>query len=114
MNRYSYLTHLQCTACGREEDAERLQTVCPACGKVLYARYDLDAVRQALPRQALGERQATMWRYHELLPVRDPAAVISLGEGMTPLLPARRLAQALGCSQLFIKEEGLNPTGSFK
>ncbi|HEX2035337.1 MAG TPA: threonine synthase [Chloroflexota bacterium] len=114
MTRYSYLTHLQCTACGREEDAERLQTVCPACGKVLYARYDLDAVRQALPRQALGERQATMWRYHELLPVRDPAAVISLGEGMTPLLPARRLAQALGCSQLFIKEEGLNPTGSFK
>ncbi|MGH2350086.1 MAG: threonine synthase, partial [Chloroflexota bacterium] len=110
----SYLTHLECSNCGREADAGQLQTVCPACGKVLFARYDLDAVRVVLPRQALRERDATLWRYRELLPVRDPANIVSLGEGMTPLLPALRVGRALGCSQLYVKEEGLNPTGSFK
>jgi threonine synthase len=110
----SYLTHLQCTACGKEADAGRLQTVCPACGKVLYARYDLEAVRRALPREALAGREPTLWRYRELLPVADPDNEITLGEGMTPLLPARRLGAQLGCPQLLIKEEGINPTGSFK
>ena len=110
----SRLTHLECTACGRREDADRLHTVCPACGKVLYARYDLDAVRRALPREALRDREPTLWRYREVLPVRVPAAVVTLGEGMTPLLPIPRLGAALGCSSLLVKEEGLNPTGSFK
>ncbi len=110
----SHLTHLECTACGRRADADRLHDVCPACGKVLYARYDLDAVRRALPREALRDREPTLWRYRELLPVRDPHAVVTLGEGMTPLLPVPRLAAALGCSSLLVKEEGQNPTGSFK
>ncbi|HEX2324288.1 MAG TPA: threonine synthase [Chloroflexota bacterium] len=110
----SFLTHLQCTACGQETDAARLQTVCPACGKVLYARYDLQAVRRALPREALAGREPTLWRYRELLPIADPANEITLGEGMTPLLPARRLGAQLGCPRLLIKEEGVNPTGSFK
>ena len=111
---YSFLTHLQCSNCGQEADADRLQSVCPACGRVLFARYDLDGVRQALPREALRDREPTLWRYHELLPVRDPAHVATLGEGMTPLLHARRLGADLGCSRLYVKEEGLNPTGSFK
>jgi threonine synthase len=110
----SHLTHLECTACGRRESADHLHGVCPACGKVLYARYDLDAVRTALPREALRDRAPTLWRYRELLPVRDERAVVTLGEGMTPLLPAPRLAAALGCTSLLVKEEGLNPTGSFK
>jgi threonine synthase len=106
--------HLECTACGRRESAERLQSTCPACGKVLYARYDLDAVRRALPREALRDREPSLWRYRELLPVRDARHVVTLGEGMTPLLPAPRLGAALGCSALMIKDERLNPTGSFK
>jgi threonine synthase len=110
----SHLTHLECTACGRRESADQLHGVCPACGKVLYARYDLDAVRTALPREALRDREPTLWRYRELLPVRDARKVVTLGEGMTPLLPADRIGAALGCTALLIKEEGVNPTGSFK
>jgi threonine synthase len=110
----SCLTHLECTACGRRETADELQGVCPACGGVLYARYDLDAVARALPREALRDRVPSLWRYRELLPVRDERAIATLGEGMTPLLPAPRLGAALGCSTLLVKDEGLNPTGSFK
>ncbi|HET6347232.1 MAG TPA: pyridoxal-phosphate dependent enzyme, partial [Myxococcota bacterium] len=110
----SYLTHLQCSFCGREADADRLQTVCAACGKVLFACYDLDAVRRDLPREALRGREPTLWRYRELLPVRERANEVTLGEGMTPLLAAPRLGAELGCSRLLIKEEGINPTGSFK
>src|SRR5206468_2003158 len=95
-------------------DAERPQNVCTSCGKVLFARYDLRGVRRALDRDSLGDREPTLWRYHELLPVRDMASVVTLGEGFTPLLRAPRLGQALGLPRLLIKDEGLNPTGSFK
>lgn len=110
----SYLTHLECSNCGQTEDAGRLQTICPACGRVLFARYDLEAIRREVPREALAGRPTSMWRYREVMPVHDPAHIVSLGEGMTPLLPALRLGQELGCSQLYVKEEGLNPTGTFK
>src|SRR5687768_17146850 len=95
-------------------EATRLQTSCEACGRVLFARYDLDAARAALPREALGERPHTMWRYAEVMPVLRPEHVVTLGEGMTPLMPAERLGKELGCSRLYVKEEGLNPTGTFK
>ena len=110
----SFLTHLECSYCGKQEDQTRLQTVCPSCGRVLFARYDLDAARGAVRREDLAERAHTMWRYREVMPVLDPANIVSLGEGMTPLLPAMRLGKELGCSQLYVKEEGLNPTGTFK
>jgi threonine synthase len=110
----SYLTHLECSSCARRADAAQLQATCPACGKVLFARYDLEAAREALRPEALAGREATMWRYRELLPVQDERHIVSLGEGMTPLLRASRLGQELGCSALFVKEEGLNPTGTFK
>ncbi|HET7770836.1 MAG TPA: threonine synthase, partial [Chloroflexota bacterium] len=110
----SFLTHLECSNCGQTAEAQRLQTVCPACGRVLFARYDLAGAKQALPREKLGERPHTMWRYAEVMPVGRPENVVSLGEGMTPLLAAPRLGKALGCSRLYVKEEGLNPTGTFK
>jgi threonine synthase len=113
----SYLTHLECTACGLRHDADQLQTICTACGKVLYARYDLAAVRQAVTPSAFANRRWDMWRYWELLPIRDPANVISLGEGMTPLVGTRReAARALGLDhgELLLKDEGQNPTASFK
>jgi threonine synthase len=109
----SFLDHLQCTACSQEYSADELHTVCPDCGKVLFARYDLSAARSVTPRE-LVSRPASMWRYHELMPVRQQANIVTLGEGMTPLLRAQRLGRAYGFDRLFIKEESLNPTGTFK
>lgn len=110
----SFLTHLECSSCGLTHDADRLQTVCRACGKVLLARYDLTEARRALNRDDLIGRPGSLWRYAELLPVRDDDNVVTLGEGWTPLLPANRLGEALGCRRVLLKDEGLNPTGSFK
>lgn len=110
----STLTHLECTFCDQRYDADTLQTVCTSCGKVLYARYDLARARHTLTRESLGRRRWDMWRYQEVLPIRDAANMISLGEGMTPLVPARRAGEALGLAGLLLKDEGKNPTGSFK
>lgn len=111
---FSLLSHLECTACGGQFDADTQHTTCPACGKVLFARYDLTAAGRTLSPAVVRGRPRGLWRWHELLPVRDPGHIVTLGEGDTPLLPARGLGRALGAPHLFIKEEGLNPTGSFK
>lgn len=113
----SYLSHLECTACGIRQDADQLATVCPECGLVLYARYDLDGVRRSVQPADFAARRWDMWRYWELLPVRDPANVVGLGEGLTPLLRTRREAAAavgMDRGELWIKDEGANPTASFK
>src|SRR5207248_3335039 len=110
----SLLTDLECTACKRRALADQPQGVCPACGKVLFARYDLAGAARAVDRSALAGRPANVWRLRELLPVREERHALTLGEGMTPLLPARRLGARLGCLRLYVKEEGQNPTGSFK
>ena len=110
----SSITHLECTACGDTFSDHDLHTTCPSCAKVLFARYDLDALRQTLTKVVMRERPADMWRWRELLPVRDPAHVLTLGEGGTPPLHATRLGRDFGASHVYIKEEGLNPTGSFK
>jgi len=102
----SHLRSLECTACGREFDASAAHGLCPACGKVLFARYDLAELRNALVPEDFRSRSWDMWRYRELLPVRDEANVVTLGEGMTPLLRVNE--------HLSIKDEGKNPTGSFK
>ncbi|HEY7357983.1 MAG TPA: threonine synthase [Ktedonobacterales bacterium] len=113
---YSYLTHLECSRCGNAYEAEAVQTVSACCGKPLLARYDLARARQEWERATLAARPTTMWRYHELLPARQAAEVVSLGEGMTPLLACERLGQALGFAgaRALVKDEGQNPTGSFK
>jgi threonine synthase len=113
----SYLEHLECTACGDRLDADEVHGVCRSCGKVVFARYDLDGVRKAVAPHDFAARRWDMWRYRELLPVRDPANIVALGEGMTPLVEvdervAGRLVPSGG--RLRIKDEGKNPTGSFK
>ena len=110
----SYLTHLECTACGSTVSADEPHRTCDDCGKVLYARYDLQRLGNEVNRDDLASRISSMWRYFELMPVRQMEHVISLGEGMTPLIHARNLGEQLGCQQLLIKDEGGNPTGSFK
>ena len=106
----STLTHLECSACSKQYPHTQLQNLC-SCGKPLLARYDLRAAASTLTRAALASRPANMWRYAEVLP---PPPYVSLGEGMTPLLHARRAGASIGLDKLFIKDEGLNPTGSFK
>jgi len=110
----SYLTHLECTACSWTADASQPVRTCPDCGKVVYARYDLEAAGRSMTREAIAGRAPDMWRYFEVLPVRDPANVVTLGEGYTPLMPADRLRKEIGCGPLLIKDEGVNPTASFK
>ena len=110
----SYLTNLECTYCGIELSADEPHRTCPDCGKVLYPRYDLQSASAALKREDLKERPPNMWRYFEVMPVLDEANVVTLGEGFTPIFKTDRLATDTGCSSLFIKDEGLNPTASFK
>jgi threonine synthase len=106
-------THLECTATGDHFDSEQLIGLSPA-GKPLFARYDLDAIRPGFGMSDVGSRQADLWRYAEVLPVRDPAARVALGEGWTPMIDAPRTASRIGVRKLWIKDEGQNPTGSFK
>ncbi len=107
------VTHLYCSSCGKEYEARRLLNLCE-CGKPLLTAYDLDAAKQTLTKEALATREKTLWRYREVLPVDDEANRICLGEGMTPLIKAENLGTRLGLNNLFIKDESLNPTASFK
>lgn len=114
--RYSYLSHLQCSLCQQTYNADQLQTTGPCCSRPLLAQYDLTTLARDLTKERLASRAATMWRYHELLPVRQEPHMLTLGEGMTPLLAASYLAPRglASKARLLIKDEGQNPTGSFK
>jgi threonine synthase len=106
-----FVKHLECTSCGLQHEWERLQNVCTACGKPLFAIVDLAAAGRALNREKLSGREKSLWRYRELLPLPTNAEPISFGEGGTPLLRARKFADGL---DLWIKDEAQNPTQSFK
>jgi len=106
----SNLVELECSACGKKYDPEQEQHLC-TCGKPLLARYDLRHAAGTLTLQTLKDRPRTLWRYAEVLPDDPP---VSLGEGLTPLIHARRLGARMGLESLYVKDEGLNPTGSFK
>src|SRR5579864_2691806 len=99
------IAYLECTKCGERLSGDRPQTVCLKDGGSLYVRYDLAKLKRKISRKSLAGRPATMWRYADVLPDVTP---VTLGEGFTPMLPSRK---HLG---VFIKDEGLNPTGSFK
>ncbi|MGZ5001989.1 MAG: threonine synthase [Chthoniobacterales bacterium] len=109
-----YLTHLSCTACGLQHDWQTLQNLCTACGKPLFPVYDLAAVGKSFAREDLAAREKSLWRYREVLPLPDDGEKVSLGEGDTPLLSARRFGNAIGLTSLWIKDESQNPTQSFK
>ena len=102
--------------CHRQYDGNQLHTTSPCCSRPLLAQYDLDSIARDVTQDEIARREASMWRYHELLPVREKGNILTLGEGMTPLLAASRLAPFKMEKEvrLFIKDEGQNPTGSFK
>ena len=104
------ITHLECSRCKKTYPHNQLRNLCD-CGGPLLARYDLRAAAKTLTREALRSREANMWRYEEVLPSRE---CVTLGEGMTAVLHAKRMGEAIGLRNLYIKDEGLNPTGSFK
>jgi len=110
----SYLSHLECGWCGKTYDFREILNLCPACGKPLLPRYDLDAAKANFTPERLKNRPKSLWRYGEMLPVQGESFRYTLGEGFTPMLPVSRLGKALGLSQLYAKDEGINPTGSFK
>ena len=106
-------THLECSRpqCATQLDYAPARNLCPQCSSPLLARYDLDAARRTLALDALAGRASSIWRYVEVMPNAEP---VSLGEGATPLIHATRYGRAAGLRHLYIKDEGLNPTGSFK
>jgi threonine synthase len=113
LRSYSAFSHLECARCGATHDGARLQGLC-SCGSPMLARYDIERIAAQVDRAEIVLRPADLWRYHELLPVSSAQRVVSLGEGMTPLLAMRRLGKALGLPKLLMKDESLLPTGTFK
>lgn len=109
-----HVTKLECSFCHREYKARLLHGVCTECGKPLFARYDLKRIAKFMTKQTLFGRSSDIWRYWELLPVRREDNIVSLGEGWTPLLRVKRLGASLGMEELYVKDESLNPTQSFK
>ena len=110
----TYLTELKCSECGNLFDPGIVQTYCQDCQAPLLAEYDLEKASRDLDRDAFRVRPRGMWRWHELLPVQNEKNRISLGEGDTPLMTLPRLGEEIGLRHLYVKDESLNPTGSFK
>ena len=110
----SFVSHLECSLCKQNFDADKIWNLCPECGKPLLVRYNLDDIRGSVDRDAVSNRNPDMWRYYEILPVKESRFRMTLGEGFTPMIHAKRLGDELEFEKLFVKEEGVNPTGSFK
>lgn len=109
------VTHLECALCGVRHEAGVLQNLCRECGKPLLVRYDLEKAAASMTKESLATREKSLWRYREVLPVEDGANIVSLGEGGTPLFRTPKLAERLEIPvDLYIKDEGQNPTQSFK
>ncbi|HEY0370013.1 MAG TPA: pyridoxal-phosphate dependent enzyme, partial [Chthoniobacterales bacterium] len=108
------MTHLECTNCALQHEWRALQNLCTKCAKPLFARYDLEAVGRSLTRDKLQARERSLWRYREVLPLPLDVEPVSLGEGGTPLLHARRFGNRLRLTSLYVKDESVNPTQSFK
>ncbi len=110
----SYFSHLECGYCDEIYEKNKIWNLCTKCGKPLLAHYDIDSAKSDFEKESLKDREETLWRYKEMLPVQDEKFRLSLGEGFTPLIKTERLSKNIGFENLFIKEEGVNPTNSFK
>src|ERR1700742_1799008 len=106
-----FITDLVCGLCAKTHSTSRLQTVCRECQRPLLASYDLKAVATVLRKEDLAERQSSLWRYRELLPLPLDEEPVTLQEGWTQLLPAPRFGQEIGLPNFWIKDESQNPTG---
>src|SRR3954464_1732453 len=109
-----FLTHLECTNCGTRYEWNSLQNLCTKCQKPLFPVYDLEAVGKKLKKEDLAEREKSLWKFREVLPLPMDVKPVTLGEGGTPLLRATRFGRAVGLTNLWVKDEAQNPTQSFK
>ena len=110
----STFSHLECSKCGVKYSKTELHNLSPCCTLPLFPQYDLEKAKSILHKRDLKSRESNMWRYREIMPVEFKENIISLGEGWTPLVQANRLGGSLGFSNLYLKNESINPTGSFK
>ena len=110
-NPYSLVSVLICSNCNRSYPISEVINVSSCCNQPLLVEYDL---QKTFSKEELAGRENDLWRYFEMLPVKDPANIISLGEGFTPILPLKKLSEKYGYSSLLMKDESHNPTGSFK
>jgi threonine synthase len=110
----NFVTHLECANCGQRYEAGQIHNLCTSCQRPLWVRYDLDALKKQFTKKALIGRPPTIWRYLEMLPMQDPANIVSLTETITPILETKRLAAEFGVQTLLVKDESRLPTGSFK
>jgi threonine synthase len=111
----SFFESIVCTYCGKEFDKSQIHGVCESCGKVLYPQYDLEKAKELLSKQDITSRRVyNIWRLHEIMPVDDPKLRITLGEGWTPVVRLNNFGKSLNLNSLYIKDEGQNPTGTFK
>src|SRR6185503_10336308 len=101
----NFVTHLECANCGQKYDASQVHNLCTACQRPLWVKYDLGALKQAFPKSRLAGRPPTLWRYLEMLPIKDVSKIVSLTETVTPILETWRLAAEFGVKHLFIKDE---------
>lgn len=109
----SFVQGLECPKCGSRCSSDKIHNLC-GCGSPLLARYDLPRIARAIAKKEIGTRQKTLWRYKELLPIREDGHVISLQEGWTPILHLENLGREMGLPQTYLKDEGQLPTGTFK
>ncbi|MCG3694602.1 threonine synthase [Aliarcobacter butzleri] len=109
-----YVSHLECPKCNSKFNHKELNQLCTSCQSPLLVRYDLKAVKENFKKESLSSRSFNLWRYKELLPIEDEKNIVSLGEVITPLIKLEKLEKKLGLKNLYLKDEGLNPGGSFK
>lgn len=110
----NFVTHLECANCGVKYDASQIHNLCTACNRPLWVKYDLPALKAAFPKSKLAGRPSGLWRYMEMLPIKDPSKIVSLNETMSPIMETKRLAAEFGMANLYVKDESRLPTGSFK
>ncbi|MEG6616827.1 threonine synthase [Peptococcaceae bacterium 1198_IL3148] len=109
----SYVTHLECAKCGKHYNSEEVHQLCE-CGGPLVVQYDLESIRKNFHKEDLKDREPSLWRYWELLPVKDKKNMVSLGEGMTPMIKMEKAGPDIGLNNLYLKDEGIIPSGTFK
>ena len=109
----STISQLYCPKCGKQFSADEVHQLCD-CGSPLLVRYDLERAKKTFTKENIGSREKSLWRYRELLPVKDDENIVSLGEGLTPIIPLKKAGSKAGIPKLLLKDEGIIPTGTFK